>query len=122
MIEIELVQTNVFTRFGCTVCGGVTDKDPVLAEANDQFGVIRVCDCCLRDGNIDGRLRDRITREHELAARLQHLIGRLKVPTFQEWEAAVELVHRNSFAATGVEPTEWTLPPQPKPYQASAPL
>jgi hypothetical protein len=117
-IEIELVQTCVFTRWRCTVCGDFTEKVSVLAEANDQFGVIRVCEFCLLDGNIDDRLRERVACEPELAPRLQHLIGKLNVPTFQEWEAAVALVHRNSFACTGVEPTEWTFPPQPKPYQA----
>ena len=105
-IEIKLVQTNVFTRWGCDVCGGRTAKVPILAESEDG---IRVCETCLESGNIDDRLRDKadlleamargarqlLRRFHEAAmfeeaaCGTRELIGRLIVPSFSEWQAAM---------------------------------
>ncbi len=55
----ELAETNFLTRWMCHVCGGRTEKDPVLAEGRQDVGpradgngrdyrTIRVCDQCLR--------------------------------------------------------------------------
>jgi hypothetical protein len=40
-IKVELVWTNVVTRWPCTICGGSTEKVSVLAEGP---GGIRVCE------------------------------------------------------------------------------
>ena len=83
----NLVETNVLTRWPCHVCGGRTEKEPILCEADDGF---RVCENCLRDGDLDARLTSHadalINRANELRAR----VGRIKAPTYAEWLAAVE--------------------------------
>jgi hypothetical protein len=93
-IKVELVETNVLTRWPCTVCGGVTEKDPILAEGADPSAekkkILRVCDLCLKDGNIDARLLDHAARLEANAAYLRTLVGRLDVPTYAAWKAAYE--------------------------------
>jgi hypothetical protein len=93
-IEIKLVETNFFTRWSCTVCGGCTEKDPVLAESELEKGdgvqCIRVCDLCLKAGDINDRLRARAANLRQRADYIESLIGRLIVPTYQEWQAACD--------------------------------
>ena len=50
-IKISLTSTNCLTRWRCHVCGGMTEKDPVLAEGrqdlpNNEYRIVRVCDQC----------------------------------------------------------------------------
>ncbi len=55
MIKVSLTETNFLTRWHCHVCGGRTEKDPVLAEGVQDIGpsddgkgrdyrTVRVCD------------------------------------------------------------------------------
>jgi hypothetical protein len=86
-IEIKLVPTNVYTRWPCHVCGGCTEKVGVLAESEDGT---RVCERCLKAGNVDERL-EAFAQALENEARLTRgLIGRLKVPTYQQWRDACD--------------------------------
>ena len=64
-IEIKLRETNFFTRYPCTVCGGCTEKVAILAEGTLQLSddgesrTVRVCETCLEGGDglgIDDRL------------------------------------------------------------------
>ncbi len=56
-IKINLVYSRFLTRWPCHVCGGCTDKVEVLAEGHDGDGdTIRVCETCLKAGNINARL------------------------------------------------------------------
>jgi hypothetical protein len=82
-VQVELVWTNVYTRWPCTVCGGCTEKVGVLAEGP---GRIRVCEQCLKDGDIDGQLERTAASFERDAAATRALIGRLKVPSYEEWE------------------------------------
>jgi hypothetical protein len=110
-IAVELVSTNFFTRWPCTVCGGHTEKVGVLAEATircegDETATIRVCERCLEAGDIDARL-ERNAADLELAAAARRgLIGRLKVPTYAEWEAREEREDVAHFAAHESEGAE----------------
>ena len=100
MIEIKLRETNFFTRYPCTVCGGRTEKVGILAEGTQQLSddgetrIVRVCETCLEgcDGEslppgfgIDYRLDLRARQLEAEAALVRNLIGQLKVPTFAEW-------------------------------------
>lgn len=95
MIEVKLTTTNVLTRWPCHVCGGCTEKVTVLAEVADgPLQGFRVCEQCLQAGNIDERLQQhadaaeaRIPKIREHAAKLRALVGRIKVPTWEEYEA-----------------------------------
>ena len=95
-INIALTSTNCLTRWMCHVCGGMTEKDPVLAEGrqdlpNNEFRTVRVCDQCLRgaDGlSVDQRLENYARFLDTEAEITRALIGRLDVPTFAEWKAA----------------------------------
>ena len=84
-ITIELVETNFFTRWPCTVCGGCTEKVAMLAEGQDEHGKIRVCENCLENGDIDEHLAKHADTLGAQAELVRKLIGRLKVPTFAEW-------------------------------------
>jgi hypothetical protein len=55
IITMELVETNVFSRWHCTVCDGCTNPVSVLAEGRDGERAIRVCEQCLEDAKIDKR-------------------------------------------------------------------
>ena len=87
-ITIELVETNFFTRWPCTVCGGCTEKVAMLAEGQDEHGKIRVCENCLENGDIDERIANHADNLEVQVGLIRNLIGRLKVPTFAEWMAA----------------------------------
>lgn len=84
-IKMELVETTVFTRWPCTICGGVTEKVPILCESP---GGMRVCEECLKTGNLDERLRGNIARHEAHIVQLRDLIGRLVVPSYGDWKAA----------------------------------
>ncbi len=92
-IKISLTTTNFLTRWACHVCGGRTEKDPVLAEGkkdlpNNEYRVVRVCDQCLKGAegrSIDQRL-ELYARGLEAEAKLTRaMIGRLQVPSYEAW-------------------------------------
>lgn len=95
-IELKFERTDVFTRWPCTVCGGCTEKVEILVEAKDTIngGDLRVCEQCLKRGDIDGELGRHADRAEAYAQELRRLIGHLKVPTYAEWEAECERVAR----------------------------
>ena len=90
-IEIELVEAFGLRRRPCTVCGGYTEKVPILAESKTGE---RVCESCLEAGNIDERLEQHARALDEAAVRVRSLIGRLSVPTYAEWQARYEQYER----------------------------
>jgi hypothetical protein len=81
-------------RLHCTVCGGTTEKFEALAEAEFDGQTVRVCRQCLKAGadQINARLRRHIfVRQNEIAF-LESLVGRLQVPTFEQWQAHDEFL------------------------------
>ena len=93
-IEIKLRETNFFTRYPCTVCGGCTERVAILAEGTQRLSgdgesrTVRVCERCLEGGDglgIDDRLELHARSLEGEAALVRSMIGRLKVPTFAEW-------------------------------------
>ena len=101
-IKISLTQACAWTRWPCHVCGGCTEKDPILAEGEQDLGpteigvgrkyrTVRVCDRCLKGTgglSIDQRLENFASLLEAEAELTRALIGRLKVPSHAEWEAA----------------------------------
>ena len=94
MIEIKLTETNFFTRYPCTTCGGWTEKVAILAEGTQQLSdegyswTVRVCETCLEGIDslgIDDRLDCRARALEGEAKLVRSMIGQLKVPTFAEW-------------------------------------
>ena len=97
LISVELVETNFFTRYPCTICGGCTEKVAILAEGTQRLSddgetrTVRVCESCLEGGDglgIDARLDLHARALEGEAALIRSLIGRLKVPTFAQWCSA----------------------------------
>jgi hypothetical protein len=88
VIEFQLVDTNVFTRWPCDVCDGCTEKVGVLCEAKYGQKLLRVCETCLRGGQekIDQTLEEQAVQMELQATYRRKLIGRLRVPTYAEWE------------------------------------
>jgi hypothetical protein len=117
-INVELVETNVLTRWPCTVCGGCTEKVPILAEGNDFTGrdhtgrivrrEVRVCERCLEMGNIDERLREHVASITHWLEFVRSLVGRLHVPSYEAWKARYdaheeEWVRANTPCASNAE-------------------
>jgi hypothetical protein len=92
IIMVELVETNVFSRWHCTVCDGCTNPVSVLAEGKDGKRAIRVCEQCLEAAEIDKRLAATAAAHERHAAYLRSLVGRLRVPTYAAWKARIEKV------------------------------
>jgi hypothetical protein len=94
MIEIKLVHSPSLHRYPCDVCGGLNERAYILAKGEAEFGddtwSIHVCMFCLKEGNIDARLTEHAETKEEVARALRSFIGRLKVPTHEEWQAAEE--------------------------------
>jgi hypothetical protein len=90
-IKVKLVETNVYTRWPCTVCSGCTGKVAILAESEDD---IRVCEKCLKEG-VEARLQEHIRKEIEFVEFLRSLVGRLNVPTYEAWEKAMKENYEN---------------------------
>jgi hypothetical protein len=92
-VILELVTTNVLTRWDCDICGGHTEKVSTLCEGvTAESREVRACETCLRAGQeqIDARLQKNIARYEPRVTFLRSLIGRVKVPTYAEWEASEE--------------------------------
>jgi hypothetical protein len=102
-IVVELNQTNVITRWLCTVCGGCTDKFNVLAEvlSGPHQGLL-VCEQCLYAGDIDTRLARHADELEEWVKervkKLRALIGRLQVPSYGEWLAYSDPIYIAHYA------------------------
>jgi antirestriction protein len=86
-INVELREDRCGFRLSCTVCGGTTEKFEALAEAEVEGTTIRVCRGCLKAGQIDERLRGTVAEFENYSAFLRSLIGRLQVPSYEEWQA-----------------------------------
>jgi hypothetical protein len=115
-IDIKLVETNFLTRWPCTICGGCTEKVSVLAEGGlpddaklpsaDPSNpvavfmrpapdtIIRVCETCLEAGKIDERLAQHASELEAQARAVHSLIGRLRVPSYEQWRAEIDRVER----------------------------
>lgn len=98
-IVVELVETNVFTRWPCHVCGDCTEKVAVLAEVKDgEYAGLRVCETCIEAGDIDARLAAHADTIEARAASLRALIGRLQVPSFAEWQRRTDSIEAKNAA------------------------
>jgi hypothetical protein len=80
----------------CSVCGGHTGVVNVLNESPD--GKVRVCEDCLKAGHINERLATHATRLETQAKEMRSLIGRLKVPSYEEWLAEEQRVDADRIA------------------------
>ena len=87
IIMVELVETNVFSRWHCTVCDGCTNPVSVLAEGKDGKRAIRVCEQCLEAAEIDKRLAATAAAHERHAA--PEIIGRqASRPNLRDMEGA----------------------------------
>jgi hypothetical protein len=88
-IKIEFIETNVITRWPCSICTGRTEKDAILCEGVDPTdgGTVRVCPQCLKAGDIDKRLENTAQFYERAAAAARDMIRRVKAPTYAGWLA-----------------------------------
>lgn len=100
VIEIKLVNT-WYTNHPCTVCGGYTEKHGIVAKTDG----ITVCEECLKIGNIDERLEIHAQRLEAGALFLRNRVGRLRVPTLEQWQAANE--YCNAAYGTDLTREQW---------------
>ena len=62
------------------------------------MGPFAVCEKCLKDCQIDERLAIHAQRLEEEARKTRSLIGRLKVPSYEEWLAEEQRVDAQRIA------------------------
>ena len=101
-IVTQFKSVKLHHHWPCTVCGGHTGAVNVLNEAPD--GAVPVCEHCLKDGRIDERLAVHAERLETQARETRLLVGRLKVPTYEEWLAEEQRVDASRIAE-GEEPS-----------------
>ena len=87
-IVFRLVRTNVLTRWRCHICGGVTEKAPILCESGGADGV-RICERCLSSRDFDAQLESHAQSLEAEAAQTRAMIGRIEAPSFAQWEQAM---------------------------------
>lgn len=111
MIKAKLVPTHTLIRLLCTVCGSFAERAHIVAEAQVPCeggnNTVRVCDDCLKSGDIDAILARHADRMESGVRFLRCLIGKLRVPTHAEWEAAnnqVELEQARYYAERDADP------------------
>ena len=94
-VTVRLVPSRFLTRWKCHVCGGHTEKVPILAEvmAGEHAG-FRVCEACIESRDFDQKLQAHAQELEEYAAVVRSLIGRLRVPTLAEYRAATRRSER----------------------------
>ena len=94
-IIFELVETNVFTRWPCTICGGCTEKVPILCDVKSgEYKDMLICEQCLKCGHPDDHIRAQIEGLERYIETLRPLLGRIVAPTYEQWEAAMEAHER----------------------------
>jgi hypothetical protein len=86
-IKIELVRADSLTRQPCNVCWRA-ERSMVWARGHG----LHVCESCLEAGAvaIDERLERHAAALEAEAAATRALIGRLVVPSYAEWQAAID--------------------------------
>jgi hypothetical protein len=111
-IVTQFKSVKLHHHWPCTVCGGHTGAVNVLNEAPD--GAVRVCEHCLKDGRIDERLAVHAERLETQARETRLLVGRLKVPTYEEWLAEEQRADASRIAEGDLRPRShgWLRPAQ----------
>ena len=90
-IVFELVETNYLTRWPCHICGGNTEKEPVLCEVLEGTNKgLRVCESCLKHRDFDNNLERFAEMLERHAQEIRALIGRVEAPSYEEWETAIQ--------------------------------
>jgi hypothetical protein len=79
-ITFKLIENNAFIHWPCDVCGGSTEKAPILAETDDG---LRMCERCLEFRDFDAALQAHAIRLEREAAELRGMIGRIEAPTLR---------------------------------------
>ena len=90
-IVMRFVESHAFMWFPCSLCSGSTKKVQIHCVATLADGSqIRCCETCLEAGQElnDKRIRSTIASAEAHTAFLRGLVGRVSIPSYQEWEAA----------------------------------
>jgi hypothetical protein len=97
-VKFEFVEVQYFTRHGCHVCGGCTDKVNILCEVKTgQDKGMRICEQCLQAGKeqVDARLQAHAkelekgaVHMRSMARYMRTLVGCLEIPTYEALEKA----------------------------------
>ena len=86
IITAELRPAHPKSSHTCALCGEFFEAGPILASATHDR-IIDVCLNCINWGEPDAGLERRAEELEAHALYLRSLIGRLKLPTHEEWEA-----------------------------------
>lgn len=92
-IRFELKETNFLTRWPCDICGGCTEKVPILCEVvTGPYEGLRICEYCLEAGGeeVNMRLKYYIRTLEQRVYELKSMEGRLDFPKYAEWKAAYD--------------------------------
>jgi hypothetical protein len=104
MYEFNFEPTGGYYRRPCHVCRGCTEKHLVGMEATVPRACggaerLIVCETCVEADNIDERFAQHADRMERGAAFLRSLIGHLQVPSYRQWQDAVQKAEDEQEAA-----------------------
>ncbi len=86
-VVFELVEDNAIVRRPCFICGGYSEKSQIVCEVREGLHKGKmVCEFCVQSQEIDDILKGHIESLETRAAILRSLIGRVEVPTWEQWE------------------------------------
>ncbi len=93
-IRAELIRTNLYTRWPCHACGGMTEKVGVLCEVPESHSTaarFRVCERCLEAGDLVERMLGYAEVLEKRAIEVRDIASRLRVPSYHDWLHAERL-------------------------------
>jgi hypothetical protein len=102
-VDVKLTHQSLWWALSCTLCGNSIEKqhvgDDVLAQGHDSEregdNDVTICASCLASENIDALIGQRAAQQ-QAAGRLQRavwlrsLTGRLNLPAYADYRAAVD--------------------------------
>jgi|GEM_PF-4555720 len=85
----KMVPTNIYMTLRCDICGGWTNGDGVLCQAWAGEEELLACQQCVKNGAADELIEKNVKRLRDLALFFESLLGRVVLPSNEEWEKAV---------------------------------
>jgi len=102
----DIIELKTFERHGTRqpcICGGYAEKFETVVRGDG----ITVCRRCVKDGDFDKRLAERADQLETAARNIRSLIGRLKLPSAEEYIEASTLHEAEEIAVReGISPAE----------------
>ena len=95
IVKVELVELDIHILTGCGICRYGFKPGAIVARVTSgKHNGFVVCDNCLRARDFDDKLAKEAAALEAQAALARSMIGRLDVPTFEQFEAATKAAEK----------------------------